>query len=182
MAVTANALKGEEQRCLTLGMDGYLTKPLDLAHLEGALKRWYVHGLEVGRARSDSSNPELKATPGDAQVQRPPVEPSVMLDTFGIEDPAMLKDFIRKFLQTRRADAIALTQALNEGNATVAGTLSHKLKSSARTIGAHPFAELCEAIEATAVDGPAQENSEMANDVTKCFDSIEDFLLNYENC
>ena len=40
LALTANALHGEAERCLSIGMDDYLTKPLQLDPLAAALKRW----------------------------------------------------------------------------------------------------------------------------------------------
>ncbi len=40
LALTANALKGEAERCRASGMDDYLSKPLRLADLKAALERW----------------------------------------------------------------------------------------------------------------------------------------------
>ena len=40
IAVTANALKGEEQRCLSVGMDAYMTKPISMERLRLTLERW----------------------------------------------------------------------------------------------------------------------------------------------
>ena len=39
IAVTANALKGEAEKCLSEGMDGYLSKPVTIAGLEAVLKQ-----------------------------------------------------------------------------------------------------------------------------------------------
>src|SRR5499433_2205016 len=40
VAVTANAMKGEEERCLASGMDAYLVKPLNIERLRATLERW----------------------------------------------------------------------------------------------------------------------------------------------
>jgi CheY-like chemotaxis protein len=38
--MTAGAMEGDRQRCLDAGMDDYIAKPVNLAALEGALRRW----------------------------------------------------------------------------------------------------------------------------------------------
>jgi CheY-like chemotaxis protein len=40
IAMTAGAMEGDRQRCLDAGMDDYIAKPVNLAALEGALRRW----------------------------------------------------------------------------------------------------------------------------------------------
>lgn len=43
VAVTANAMRGDEEACLGAGMNDYLAKPIRLATLDAALKRWLPH-------------------------------------------------------------------------------------------------------------------------------------------
>ena len=54
IAVTANALKGEEQRCLAVGMDAYMTKPIGMNRLHATLERW----LSVDDKFARSAGPE----------------------------------------------------------------------------------------------------------------------------
>ena len=44
MALTADAFDEDRQRCLTIGMDHFLTKPIALHALRDALHRWLPQG------------------------------------------------------------------------------------------------------------------------------------------
>ena len=58
LALTANVMKGEEQRCLTIGMDAYLGKPISIDRLQTTLERWLAiraepaQGPAAGSART----------------------------------------------------------------------------------------------------------------------------------
>jgi CheY-like chemotaxis protein len=44
VALTANAMEGDRERCLAVGMDDYIAKPVKRSDLRGALERWAVAG------------------------------------------------------------------------------------------------------------------------------------------
>ena len=152
VALTANALKDEEQRCLEAGMDGYLSKPARLADLKSMLARWLP-----GR---DDTAPS--ATPADDSVEAgnwrdedagndggrngEPVDVAVLADLVG-NDPAMLAELLRDFRRSATTIAGELREAWSAGRADAAADEAHKLKSAARSVGAMELGEISAAIE-----------------------------------
>lgn len=55
VAMTGNVLAGDREQCLAAGMDDYITKPLRIAELQAALKKW--GGMQTGRIEPPSGGP-----------------------------------------------------------------------------------------------------------------------------
>ncbi|TAN72784.1 MAG: PAS domain S-box protein [Gallionella sp.] len=131
IAFTANALKGEAERCLAAGMDDYLGKPVQLASLKAMLEKW----LPVAAEHAPVDVNVLKALVGD--------------------DPAVIREFLHDFRTSATGTAAELKAACNGGQAVQAGALAHKLKSSARSVGALALGDLCAEMEQSGKSGDA---------------------------
>ncbi|MHB1205462.1 MAG: response regulator, partial [Rhodospirillaceae bacterium] len=135
IAVTANALQGEAERCIKAGMDDYVSKPIAMPALVGALKKW------MPQPRDDAP----KAKP--AGRRRPPaIDERAIKDTFG-DDPATFKEIMQSFVGPSQTIIEEILAA--QGQRTAAGVkdAAHKLKSSARSVGANVLADVCVALE-----------------------------------
>jgi signal transduction histidine kinase/DNA-binding response OmpR family regulator/PAS domain-containing protein len=131
-ALTANALKGEAERCLSAGMDDYLTKPLTLDRLREAVARWTT------QAANASPGAAPKA-PSSAAIDR-----SVVAQMFG-DNAASVARVLARF---RDAGARLLDEIdAARGNAQHLSDLAHKLKGAARAAGAVHLGDLAAALE-----------------------------------
>ena len=126
IAFTANALKGEAEHCLAVGMDDYLSKPVQLQSLNAMLNKWLAPTQPIPiEAAVDVS--VLKALVGD--------------------DEATIRDFLHDFGLGAEEIAAELRAACAAGQAATVGALAHKLKSSARSVGALALGMLCAEME-----------------------------------
>src|SRR5471032_1358589 len=131
-ALTANALKGEAERCLSAGMDDYLTKPLTLDRLREAVARWTTPAAVPPVAAAPK-------TPAGAAVDR-----SVVAQMFG-DNAASVARVLARF---RDAGARLLGEIdVAQAQPKQLSDLAHKLKGAARAAGAVHLGDLAAALE-----------------------------------
>jgi PAS domain S-box-containing protein len=144
IALTANALREEELRCHQAGMDVYLSKPVRLAQLKSTIDAW----LQPASTRASGAVVDPAAT-----TASPPVDLGVLADLLG-DDPQVVQDVLAAFRAGTAGSALAMTQAHADGEVQTMSDLAHKLKSTARAIGAARLGQICADIETTAVTRP----------------------------
>jgi len=135
VAVTANALKGEAERCYAAGMDGFIPKPISINTLARTLARW-IPGLAAGGGAEN-------ARPGAA------FDPESLRGLFG-DDPARLSGLFEAFADGAARDLAALHAS---SNAEALVHAAHRIKGAARVVGARLLAEQAERTEAAGRSG-----------------------------
>ena len=127
VALTADALEGDRDRCLQAGMDDYLTKPFTEVQLADTLRRWVKRDTHVSAGALDPAViKSLSARPGLWQR---------VAGTYLTHAPAMLEK---------------LRTAVAEGSAAATHFAAHSFKSASANIGAAELAELCRQLETAA--------------------------------
>jgi HPt (histidine-containing phosphotransfer) domain-containing protein len=123
-----------------MGMDDYVSKPVQLVNLEAILEKW----LPVLPAKAPPAEPALPA-PLTAETALT-VDVNVLKALIG-DDDALINEFLHDFRISVDSIGDQLRAACTTGQITVAGALAHKLKSSARAVGALALGELCAELE-----------------------------------
>ena len=146
LALTANALKTEAQRCKDAGMDDYMSKPAPLSELQALLERWLPKPTTatVPTAPGAASNlPHPSGRPVDIQILRSLVG----------DDPQLLREFLQTFRTSAARIAQEVEQAYCAGSAAKTVAAVHKLKSAARSVGAMALGDLCADMEQAGAAG-----------------------------
>jgi CheY-like chemotaxis protein len=151
IAITANAMQGEAERCRERGMDDYLSKPLRLAELGAMLAKWMPQVAHPAMA------PDF-----------PVWNPATLNELVG-DNPAMHKRLLKKFLVNADKQVTAIDVAATAGDVSEAAGVAHALKSAARSVGALALGELCQSIETTGKAGDAPACTSLAQGLAAAF-------------
>lgn len=170
IALTANALKGEMEHCRSIGMDDYLSKPVQLESLQTTLEKF----LRTSKPGVESLSPK-KAAPSATEV---PVDIQVLKDLVG-DDAEMIKDLLQEYRDNSAATTKALHAAFQAGKWSMVGSTAHKLKSSSRSVGAMALGELCAKLEQAGKANDAKTLESLLPDFDKEMTKVEAFLTHY---
>jgi signal transduction histidine kinase/CheY-like chemotaxis protein/HPt (histidine-containing phosphotransfer) domain-containing protein len=149
IAMTANAMQGDRERCLAAGMDDYVSKPVKPDDLRAILRKWLQPPAEAS-SRPDPAEASESSSSALEQAQPPALDAktfAALKELSGDDDPSFLCGIIEQFVQDAMAQLDALRVAA-AGDAEALERAAHSLKSSSAYIGALSMAELCRELQA----------------------------------
>jgi len=179
IALTAHAVTGAKDKCMTSGMDDFLSKPFSMATLQSIMSKWLV---------IESKVPEVEATSNDVDGIA-----KGSLNTNSANTLILDHEIVNRLCSRRKKDGSNLanrvvniyleqstqllddlTQATQRADVEAVRTISHALKSSSINVGATGLSTLCKEIEHNCEQG--QIENTLVEQVHQAYSDVEKAL------
>jgi len=152
IAMTADAMESDRERCLAAGMNDHVAKPIDRTHLLETVARWLSATPKL---------PQPAAEMLDAELLDTEVLGQLALDL----DAELLADVIREFVE----ETLARAERIAASGADLASLAkeAHTLKSTAGTFGARYLSAAARALELACRDKAVGEVESLRSDIPR---------------
>jgi CheY-like chemotaxis protein len=185
VAMTANAMQGDREKCLAAGMDDYIAKPVRPEDLRVVVERW---GSKANLSMQTDQQPagglgglSFVETTGRTTAparQAPPVDMERLLD-FANGDTGNLRELVELYIQQTGKQIGQLITAAEAGTADEVKRLAHSCSGASSTCGMTGMIGLLKELERQGNEGLQANALQLAREARQEFERIEKFLVEY---
>jgi len=169
VAMTAHAQQSDRDKCLTVGMDDYLAKPIRPADLRKIIEKWALPGKATGEiATAPAANAEIAAA-------EPPVEMDRLLDlTDGNADS--LRELVELYFKQTTGQFAQIQKAIAAGNSAEVRRVAHSCAGASATLGMMQMGRLMRTLEKEGAAGALTNAPKTCEDALREYAAIKQFL------
>jgi two-component system sensor histidine kinase/response regulator len=171
VALSAHAMAGDRERCISMGMDDYVAKPMKAAELQEVISKW----LTAGPASHESA-----PVPDILKVREEPTAPvfdeNVLLELLE-GDRESAKEIAAQYLGDLSVQVVALREAVQAGDFASIKGRAHQLKGASASVGAEAMRYCAADIEKKVADGALSdgEKSRIVTELEHQFNLVSAF-------
>ncbi|MFO1014676.1 MAG: response regulator [Caulobacteraceae bacterium] len=156
VAMTANAMRSDQDNCLEAGMNDFVSKPIDP---ESFLK-------VVGRIL-EAAQPDETATGDAAEPDAPDLDPAQLDGLAKLMPPARLKSVITAYLNAAQSRLQRIEACARSGDVVEMAREAHDLKGVSGNFGARKLQALAERLERACKDGDGAQAPRIVDDIRR---------------
>jgi CheY-like chemotaxis protein len=172
VAMTASAMPGDRDKCISSGMDDYLAKPVRPEDIRTVVERWG----SASKARTPTApQTETATSDTDFEVKTPPVDMERLLD-FSDGSADNLRELIALYLKQTTEQLEQLAAAVQAGLAPEVRRLAHSCAGASATCGMVRIVPLLRELERQGEEKNLTSASELCRQARAEFDCIRQFL------
>lgn len=173
VAMTANVMDDERQRCVEVGMDDYISKPITLDSLQDLLERCTKNYFEGERAIAADPAP---STPLNSLNS--PIDFEGLKHLLG-DDPPLHQMILQELPKSLPAYMEKLEQAIAAGNLTIVSEEAHRLKGSLVMASVKELPQLCHELETSADEQNLEQVQTLAATLKTQLATVYAFIQDY---
>ncbi|AVP95899.1 hybrid sensor histidine kinase/response regulator [Ahniella affigens] len=166
VAMTANAMVGDREKCLAAGMDDYMSKPLNRNLIEQMLRKWLPPGAQsrvmesqpAAQSAARASAPSRSAAPQSTPANESAIDNRLVSDLMEIMG-AEFAELVRVYLEDTPKALSQLERAAQTNDVESLIAPAHSLKSTSANLGALRLSEMAKRLEHGARMGELGEPS-----------------------
>jgi CheY-like chemotaxis protein len=179
VAMTANAMSGDREKCLAVGMDDYLAKPVRLEDMRGVIERWAAKA--AAKETQPSESPATPETTPTTTAPTPGAEAEASVDFDRLMDftegnPDSLRELITLYIDQTSGQLEQLQAAVQSGSAAEVRRIAHSCAGASATCGMRQLVPLLRELEREGFEQKLVNAPTLSADAGKEFRRIRGFL------
>lgn len=183
VALTANAVEGDMERCIDAGMDGYLSKPFSKMQLFDIIAPWLITPRQASitpKQSSITSEMLIEEVKADKYIEQIPIEINALKAIAALDENNagdIVNKIIKLFLGNLDKEVELLVRSPVH-NVEILRTIAHSLKSSCANVGAQRLSVLCKQLEQTVSNQSGAEIQTLISKIETESHRVREFFLN----
>jgi two-component system sensor histidine kinase/response regulator len=168
VAMTAQAMQGDRDKCIAAGMDDYLAKPIRLADIRGVIERWASQTSPSKPAPAKSAPPIVAATT--------PVDMDRLNDmTDG--NAENFRELVELYFDQTAKQLAQIAAAVCVNDADAVRRVAHSCAGASATLGMVRIVPLLRELERQGVEGALTSAAQVCENAEREFEQIKKFLV-----